>query len=116
MMQDTMVLRQVAGDITKDGGVNHQIDNFKVARFKDSQGNTVPGHYQITFDTAFTNIVSVVATPYAPGSQGNALNSLIVENFSEKSFDLYTVNSNGRNADQAFSFIALGQQRVPQRQ
>jgi hypothetical protein len=104
MAPASMMLRQVAGNIASNGNPAHQVGEFTCKRVG-------AGHYQIKLQNPFTEIISVVGAVYIPGTTGNVLCSVVIENFSEDSINLFTVDSNGRSTDQAFTFIALGHQR-----
>ena len=104
MAPASVMLRQVAGNIASNGN-----PASKVGEFTSKRVGT--GHYQIKLQNPFTEIISVVGAVYVPGTTGNVLCGVVIENFSEDSIDLFTVDGNGRNTDQAFTFIALGHQR-----
>src|SRR5436190_2591420 len=96
MAPASMMLRQVAGNIASNGNPahpGHQVGEFTSKRLG-------PGHYQIKLQNPFTDIISVVGTVYIPGITGNVLSSVVIQNFSEDTIDLFTVDSNGHSADQ----------------
>lgn len=96
----------IHGTVTSQGGTTGK--GFTVQKVKNKMGNKT-GAYQITFNTPFSEIPTIVATQTGFGGGEIPADVVDIPSLEKDSATVITGDANNQFSDRQFSFIAIGQ-------